>query len=173
MNTLITYSNKNFSRIKFKNDKLNFLSITKFELKHDLNIWIFFLNIIVVTSFMILKQYAFLEKILRAHRDMMIEKIAKYSRKDLHKATQCYEKDIWWAKKAVIGEFKRFKQAQAKYPSASSVWKRNFLHIEQLFNYESAVRKIIYTIITIENVNSSLRKVTKMPCSSCYFYVVL
>lgn len=49
----------------------------------------------------------------------------------------------------------------AAYPGAVSVWKRNFKHVLQLFNYGSAVRKMMYTTNAIESVNSSLRKVTK------------
>ena len=37
----------------------------------------------------------------------------------------------------------------------------NFSHVEQLYNYGSAVRKIMYTTNAIESVNSSFRKVTK------------
>lgn len=33
--------------------------------------------------------------------------------------------------------------------------------MEQLFNYDSAVRKVMYTTNAIESVNSSFRKVTK------------
>ncbi len=49
----------------------------------------------------------------------------------------------------------------AQYPGAIDVWKRNFIHVEQLFNYGSDVRKIMYTTNAIESVNSSFRKVTK------------
>lgn len=42
-----------------------------------------------------------------------------------------------------------------------AVWENNFNHVEQLFNYGSAVRKIMYTTNAIESVNSSFRKVTK------------
>ena len=38
---------------------------------------------------------------------------------------------------------------------------RNWQHVEQLFNYGSAVRKVMYTTNAIESVNSSFRKVTK------------
>lgn len=38
---------------------------------------------------------------------------------------------------------------------------RNWKHIEQLFNYGSAVRKVMYTTNAVESVNSSFRKVTK------------
>lgn len=41
------------------------------------------------------------------------------------------------------------------------MWENNFKHVEQLFNYGSAVRKVMYTTNAIESVNSSFRKVTK------------
>lgn len=41
------------------------------------------------------------------------------------------------------------------------MWLRNWNHVEQLFNYGSAVRKVMYTTNAIESVNSSFRKVTK------------
>ena len=47
------------------------------------------------------------------------------------------------------------------YPGAVDVWERNWQHVEQLFDYGSAVRRIMYTTNAIESVNSSLRKVTK------------
>lgn len=49
-----------------------------------------------------------------------------------------------------------------KYPGAIRVWENNFNHVTQLFNYPSAIRKIMYTTNAIEAVNSSLRKVTKI-----------
>lgn len=58
-------------------------------------------------------------------------------------------------------EFEKFQEAWKDYPGAVSVWVRNFRHIEQLFNYGSAVRKVMYTTNAIESVNSSFRKVTK------------
>ena len=63
--------------------------------------------------------------------------------------------------KACQAEFERFKQAWEKYPGAVGVWERNFAHVEQLFEYGSAVRKLMYTTNAIESVNSSFRKVTK------------
>ncbi len=63
--------------------------------------------------------------------------------------------------KAAHTEFDRFKQTWSNYPGAVGVWERNFKHVEQLFNYGSAVRKIMYTTNAIESVNSSFRKVTK------------
>ena len=55
----------------------------------------------------------------------------------------------------------KFKTDWQAYPGAVSVWANNFSHVEQLYNYGSAVRKIMYTTNAIESVNSSFRKVTK------------
>lgn len=63
--------------------------------------------------------------------------------------------------KAAVAEFERFKQSWGQYPGAVDVWARNWKHVEQLFNYGSAVRKVMYTTNAIESVNSSFRKVTK------------
>lgn len=63
--------------------------------------------------------------------------------------------------KAAEAEFERFKQAFSAYPGAVNVWVRNWSHVEQLFNYGSAVRKVLYTTNAIEAVNSSFRKVIK------------
>ena len=63
--------------------------------------------------------------------------------------------------KAAEAEFERFKQAWSGYPGAVDVWVRNWQHVAQLFNYGSAVRKVMYTTNAIESVNSSFRKVTK------------
>ena len=61
------------------------------------------------------------------------------------------------AKKA----FETFQDNWKQYPGAVDVWKRNFSHVEQLFDYGSAVRAMMYTTNVIESVNSSFRKVTK------------
>lgn len=63
--------------------------------------------------------------------------------------------------KAAEAEFERFKQTWNQYPGAVDVWVRNWQHVEQLYNYGSAVRKVMYTTNAIEAVNSSFRKVTK------------
>ena len=63
--------------------------------------------------------------------------------------------------KAAQTAFESFQNEWAQYPSAVDVWVRNFKHVEQLFNYSSLVRKIMYTTNAIEAVNSSFRKVTK------------
>lgn len=63
--------------------------------------------------------------------------------------------------KAAESELERFKQAWSQYPGAVDVWIRNWEHVAQLFQYGSAVRKILYTTNAVESVNSSFRKVTK------------
>lgn len=50
--------------------------------------------------------------------------------------------------KAAQAELERFKQAWSQYPGAVDVWVRNWQHVEQLFNYGSAVRKVLYTTYT-------------------------
>ena len=63
---------------------------------------------------------------------------------------------------ACQAEFQKFKEAWGlKYPGGVAVWERNFTHVEQLFDYGSAVRKVMYTTNAVESVNSSFRKVTK------------
>lgn len=63
--------------------------------------------------------------------------------------------------KVAEAEFERFKKEWEHYPGAIDVWVRNWKHVEQLFNYGSAVRKVMYTTNAVESVNSSFRKVTK------------
>ena len=62
--------------------------------------------------------------------------------------------DRWW--KMCIRD-----RAWSQYPGAVDVWIRNWEHVAQLFQYGSAVRKILYTTNAVESVNSSFRKVTK------------
>lgn len=93
----------------------------------------------------------------------LIRNSLKYVPSKEYKAFTSHLKKIYGAPslKATIAEFERFQQVWSKYPGAIDVWKRNFLHIEQLFNYGSAVRKIMYTTNAVESINSSFRKVTK------------
>src|SRR5690625_3330576 len=63
--------------------------------------------------------------------------------------------------KACHSAFESFKQQWSAYPGAINVWKRNFHHVEQLFEYGSAVRKVMYTTNAVESIHSSFRKVTK------------
>ena len=64
-------------------------------------------------------------------------------------------------KKVALLEFEKFKERWAEYPGAIKVWETNWHHVEQLYNYTDAIRKIMYTTNTIESINSSFRKVTK------------
>lgn len=63
--------------------------------------------------------------------------------------------------KAAQTEFDKFKRTWSEYPGAVDVWVRNWNHVAQLFDYGSAVRKVMYTTNAVESVNSSFRKVTR------------
>ncbi|MBO1722775.1 transposase, partial [Extibacter sp. GGCC_0201] len=52
-------------------------------------------------------------------------------------------------------------QTWSQYPGAIDVWERNWGHVAQLFQYGSAVRRVMYTTNAIESVNSSFRRVTR------------
>ncbi len=56
--------------------------------------------------------------------------------------------------------FDKFKENWEKYNGAIGVFERNWKHIEQLFDYPQAIRKLMYTTNAIESVHSSYRKVT-------------
>lgn len=76
-----------------------------------------------------------------------------------HKAA---ERNLWCGKRGrSTAGVDQFKQDWQEYPGAVAVWENNFQHVEQLFNYGSAVRKVMYTTNAIESVNASFRKVTK------------
>ena len=93
----------------------------------------------------------------------LIRNSIKYIPSKDYKAYTAQLKKVYGAPslKAAEAEFEHFKQAWAKYPGAVDVWVRNWQHVAQLYNYGSAVRKVMYTTNAIESVNSSLRKVTK------------
>ena len=93
----------------------------------------------------------------------LIRNSIKYIPSKDYKAFTSQLKKVYGAAslKAAEAEFERFKQAWSQYPGAVDVWVRNWQHVEQLFNYGSAVRKVMYTTNAIEAVNSSFRKVTK------------
>ena len=82
--------------------------------------------------------------------------------KDYKKYTQSLKK-VYGAPnlKAANIAFDSFKNEWSQYPGAVDVWVRNFAHIEQLYDYGSDVRKVMYTTNAIESINSSFRKVTK------------
>lgn len=93
----------------------------------------------------------------------LIRNSIKYIPSKDYKAYTAQLKKVYGATnlKAAEAEFERFRQAWSSYPGAVDVWVRNWSHVEQLFNYGSAVRKVMYTTNAIEAVNSSFRKVTK------------
>ena len=93
----------------------------------------------------------------------LIRNSIKYIPSKDYKAYTAQLKKVYGAAslKAAEAEFERFKQAWSQYPGAVDVWVRNWQHVEQLYNYGSAVRKVMYTTNAIEAVNSSFRKVTK------------
>ena len=93
----------------------------------------------------------------------MIRNSIKYVPNKDYKAFCTHLKKVYGAAslKAAKAEFEKFKQAWSQYPGAVDVWERNWKHVEQLFDYGSAVRKIMYTTNAVESVNSSFRKVTK------------
>ena len=93
----------------------------------------------------------------------LIRNSVRYIPSKDYKAFTAQLKKVYGASslKAAIAEFERFKQTWSQYPGAIDVWVRNWVHVEQLFNYGSAVRRVMYTTNAIEAVNSSFRKVTK------------
>ena len=58
---------------------------------------------------------------------------------------------------AAHAAFDSFQNRWSHYSGAVDVWKRNFAHVEQLFDYGSAIRKIMYTTNAVESVHSSFR----------------
>lgn len=93
----------------------------------------------------------------------LIRNSIKYIPSKDYKAYTAHLKKIYGAPslKAAEAEFERFKQTWNHYPGAVDVWTRNWIYVEQLFNFGSAVRKVMYTTNAIEAINSSFRKVTK------------
>ena len=82
-----------------------------------------------------------------------------------HRKEFCHQLKLIYkakTKKSALLEFEKLKSAwKEDYPGAVSVWERNWKHVEQLFDYTDAIRKIMYTTNAIESVNSSFRKVTR------------
>ena len=92
----------------------------------------------------------------------LIRNSMRYIPQKKYKAFTTHLKLIYKApnKKAALLEFEKFKEQWAEYPGAVKVWESNWKHVEQLYNYTEAIRKIMYTTNSIESVNSSFRKVT-------------
>ena len=93
----------------------------------------------------------------------LIRNSIKYIPSKDYKAYTTQLKKIYGAVniKAATAEFERFKETWKQYPGAIAVWERNWIHVEQLFRYGSAVRQVMYTTNAIESVNASFRKVPK------------
>lgn len=80
--------------------------------------------------------------------------------------------------KACQSQLETFQQQWSQYPGAIDVWVRNFKHVEQLFDYGSAIRKIMYTTNGVERVSTpffekSQRKTPshrKTPYSKSFIY---
>lgn len=92
----------------------------------------------------------------------MIRNSIKYIPQKKYKAFTAHLKLIYKApnKKVALLEFEKFKEQWADYPGAIRVWDSNWKHVEQLYNYTEAIRKVMYTTNAIESINSSFRKVT-------------
>jgi Transposase and inactivated derivatives len=82
--------------------------------------------------------------------------------KDYKKYTQTLKK-VYSAPslKAAKAAFETFSKEYSAYPGAIDVWERNWVHVEQLFDYGSDIRKVMYTTNAIEAIHSSFRKVTR------------
>jgi len=93
----------------------------------------------------------------------LIRNSLKYVPSKDYKKFTAHLKKIYGANnlKAARNEFEKFKNTWSVYPGAIAVWERNWNHIEQLFDFGSYVRKIMYTTNAVEAVHSSFRKVTK------------
>ncbi len=93
----------------------------------------------------------------------LIRNSIKYVPSKDYKAFTSSLKKVYGAQnlKACQSAFESFKQNWSAYPGAIKVWTRNFHHVEQLFEYGSAIRKIMYTTNAVESIHSSFRKVTK------------
>ena len=93
----------------------------------------------------------------------LIRNSIKYVPSKSYKAFTSQLKKIYGAPslKAAEIEFEKFKETWKEYRGAVDVWTKNWKHVEQLFNYGSAIRKVMYTTNAIESINSSFRKVTK------------
>lgn len=93
----------------------------------------------------------------------LIRNSIKYVPSKDYKKFTAHLKKVYGASslKAAEAEFERFKQAWSQYKGAVDVWEKHWSHVAQLFNYGSAVRKVMYTTNALEAVNSSFRKVTK------------
>ena len=94
---------------------------------------------------------------------LIIRNSIKYIPSKDYKAFTSHLKKIYGAPslKAAENEYEKFRQTWSMYPGAVDVWVRNFEYVAQLFDYGSAIRKVMYTTNAVESIHSSFRKVTK------------
>ncbi|GEN47206.1 IS256 family transposase [Alkalibacillus haloalkaliphilus] len=93
----------------------------------------------------------------------LIRNSIKYVPSKDYKAFTASLKKVYGAQNlsACQSAFESFKQQWSAYPGAINVWTNQFHHVEQLFDYGSAIRRIMYTTNAVESIHSSFRKVTK------------
>lgn len=93
----------------------------------------------------------------------LIRNSIKYIPSKDYKAFTANLKKIYGAPslKTAENEFEKFRQTWSTYPGAVDVWVRNFEYVAQLFDYGSAIRKVMYTTNAVESIHSSFRKITK------------
>lgn len=93
----------------------------------------------------------------------LIRNSVKYIPSKDYKAFTSQLKKVYGAPslKAAEVEFEKLKQEWSQYPGAVDVWTRNWEYVAHLFDYGSAIRKVMYTTNAVESVHSSFRKVTK------------
>lgn len=93
----------------------------------------------------------------------LIRNSIKYIPSKDYKAFTSHLKKIYGAPslKAAENEFEKFRQTWSMYPGAVDVWVWNVEYGAQLFDYGSAIRKVMYTTNAVESIHSSFRKVTK------------
>lgn len=87
----------------------------------------------------------------------LIRNSIKYVPSKDYKAYIAHLKKVYGAPslKAAQAEFEKFQHTWSSYPGAIDVWKRKRNHIEQLYDYGSAVSNV--TTNAIESNNSSFR----------------
>lgn len=98
----------------------------------------------------------------------------------VHKVRQSLQYVIWKERRAVARDlrtiygavtlheeeaaFEKFAATwDAKYPTISATWRRDWARLTVFFDYPPEIRKVIYTTNAIESLNFSLRKVLKSP----------
>jgi putative transposase len=96
----------------------------------------------------------------------------------VHLVRNCLNYVSWKERKAVAADLKPIYRAatsddgwrqleafaekwDARYPSISQSWRRNWDQVSPFYAYPAEIRKVIYTTNAVESLNMSLRKVIK------------